>query len=70
MAYVLPQLIGLTNDPYIPRAALNKTIIMSALCVGMCYLGYVANRKPLKRVNWSYTKTNLLVASIFLVVVG
>lgn len=68
--FVLPQLIGLTNDPYILHAGLNKTIIMSTLSAGMCYIGYISNRKPMKKLNWSFTRTNLLVASIFFVVIG
>lgn len=68
--YILPQLIGLTNNQYISHAGLNKTIIMSTLCAGMCYVGYVLNRKPLKRLNWSYTKSNLLVASILFTLIG
>ncbi|MCH7518014.1 MAG: hypothetical protein IH964_03195, partial [Candidatus Dadabacteria bacterium] len=69
-AFVLPQLIGLTNNPDISHVGLNKTIIMSTLCAGMCYIGYVLNRKPLKKLNWSFTRTNLLVASIVFVLIG
>ncbi|MGB7293163.1 MAG: hypothetical protein WBD99_13400 [Thermodesulfobacteriota bacterium] len=68
--WVLPQLVGLAKDPYLPPGGLEKTIFMSALCLGMCYLGYVWKREPTKMFNWSLSRTRLLILSAFFVLVG
>lgn len=68
--FILPQLIGLFNDPFISFESLNKTIFMSGLCLGMSYVGYRKNTYPLKSFNWVYSEKRLLYVSIFFSIIG
>ena len=61
--WVLPQLIGLSNSPRIPQAAIDKTIFMTMLCVVAIYLGDRVGQKSLKTWNWRFTQRRLLVAA-------
>jgi hypothetical protein len=69
-AFVLPQLIGLRNDPVLPDYALEKTTFMSILCAGMCYLGYIARPKPLQLLDWKFDHNKLMGASAALTLIG
>ncbi len=68
--FVLPQLLGLRNDPVLPEYALEKTIFMSILCAGMCYLGYIARPKPLHVLDWKFDHNKLMGASAALMLIG
>jgi hypothetical protein len=68
--FALPQFIGLTADPFLPSGALEKTLVMSILCASMCWIGYVANRGPLRIFNWDYDDGKLLKVSIALSLAG
>ena len=61
--WVLPQLIGLSSNQFLPIGALDKTLFMTILCAGMCYLGYVWNRRPMHSLNWNFDDNLLLVGS-------
>ena len=39
--WILPQAIGLIGDPFLPADGLEMALVMTILCAGMCYLGYV-----------------------------
>ena len=68
--FVLPQLIGLRNDPVLPDYAFEKTTFMSILCAGMCYLGYIAHPKPLQMLDWKFDHNKLMGASATLTLIG
>ncbi len=68
--FVLPQLIGLRSDTVLPEYALEKTIFMSILCAGMCYLGYIARPRPVQMLNWKFHHNKLMGASAALTLIG
>lgn len=70
VGWMLPQLVGLSNNEFLPAGALNKTLLMAILCAAMCYLGYVLNRRPLQAWSWTFDDTRLLYSAAVLSVTG
>lgn len=69
--WVLPQLIGLSTDPTrFPPGALSKTIFMTLLCAGACYMGHVFNKQPFQALNWSFNHRRLMIAATIASLVG
>ncbi|MEO0137829.1 MAG: O-antigen polymerase [candidate division WOR-3 bacterium] len=68
--WVLPQLIGLSNNQSVSNTGLNKTIIMSCLCLFMCYFGYTLNKDPMSIYNWSFSTKRLFKISIIFLIIG
>jgi len=64
--WVLPQLIGLVNNPFVPPGALEKTVFMTILCVMAIYFGHAINRVPLRSFNWQFSSKRLLIAATIL----
>ena len=40
--FALPQLIGLSRDPFLPPGAMEKTLLMAFFCAMMCWFGAVS----------------------------
>lgn len=68
--FVLPQLVGLSNDLGLPYLALDKTIVMTLLCVVMVYAGDRLGKNPYRALDWNYGKNRLLIASAVLSAIG
>ena len=61
--WVLPQLIGLSNNPRMPDGALDKTVLMTLLCVMAIYFGHTMNKAPLRSWNWQFSRKRLLISA-------
>lgn len=70
LGWVMPQLFGLSNEPNLPNGALEKTVLMSMLCLAAIYVGYNTNSRPVKLFDWQYRYNRLLIASVLFSVVG
>ncbi len=69
--YLLPQLFALTHDASLPNGALDKTIVMSMLCLAAAHWGYVCNRKPAQLFqHWEYHHHRLVIGSVATSAVG
>lgn len=68
--FVLPQLIGLSHEPFLPPGGLEKTIIMAILCATMCLVGTRVVRRPWRSFNWKFDERKLLLASAALSLFG
>jgi hypothetical protein len=69
--YLLPQIIGLTQEPYLPDGALSKTVFMAALCLAAAYWGYVSNRNQARTFqNWTFSYRRLVKGSAALTAIG
>src|SRR5262249_44949618 len=68
--FALPQLIGLTQDPFLPLGALNATLFMACLSAAMCWIGAAAVREPANVAYWEYDDKLLLAASAGLSLLG
>src|SRR5262245_55152789 len=68
--FVLPQLIGLSHDRFLPSGALESTLIMATLCAGMCWFGAAVARPPHHRLQWAYNERRLLIVSVALSLLG
>jgi len=68
--WVLPQIIGISNNTYLPAGALVKTLLMTLLCLTAIYLGDIANKKPFCSFNWRFSQRRLLIASTALSIGG
>jgi len=62
-AWVLPQLIGLTNHRFLPTGGLEKTILMAILCLAAAWWGYRRNRRPARLFRWHLSPSRLLWAA-------
>ena len=68
--WVFPQLVGLSNSDEIPTGALQKTLLMTILCAACCYLGHIANKRPLRSFAWQFDGRKLLRAATVLSLCG
>ncbi|MBK1633340.1 hypothetical protein CKO31_21815 [Thiohalocapsa halophila] len=70
LGWMVPQLLGLTQNPYLPPGALPKTILMAILCLGAVYLGYTINPRPARLFWWRFDEHRLLVGSVVMSLLG
>jgi hypothetical protein len=70
VGFVLPQLLGLAHDRFLPPGALESTLVMINLCAVMCWLGAVMARPPRREPEWIYDDRRLMLVSVFLLLVG
>jgi len=68
--WVLPQLIGLTHDPFLPEGGLAKTGFFGAACALATLLGYRAGGKPISGLTWELDNQLMFVVAIVLMIVG
>jgi hypothetical protein len=68
--FVLPQLIGLAHDRFLPSGALESTLIMAILCAAMCWLGARMADRPTSAPTWHFNEKRLLIASALLLLCG
>jgi hypothetical protein len=68
--YILPQLVGLSSDRFLPAGALETTLIMAILSAAMCWFGAAVPHRPLRAFNWSYDERRLLIVSVALSLAG
>jgi hypothetical protein len=70
LGWVLPQLFGLANDPFIPAGAFDKAMVMTILCALMILAGRCAVQRPFQALNWQYDENKLVWVAAVLVLVG
>lgn len=69
--FIFPQLLGLSlNFEQLPPHALDKTILMTILCAGACYIGHSINKTPFQFFNWSFDYSRLLIVATTLSLSG
>ncbi len=68
--WVLPQLVGLSNNHRIPATALNKTIFVTLLCVLAIYYGNKLGGQSFKAWNWRLSRRRLLIVSAIFSIFG
>ncbi|WP_017719607.1 hypothetical protein [Kamptonema formosum] len=73
LSFILPQAISLINNPGpVSQEALERVLLMSCLCAGMCWLGYQfpLSTNFIKRIDISLEGDRLLRGGIFFVLIG
>lgn len=70
LGWVVPQFLGLTQNPYLPPGALSKTLVMAILCLGAVYVGYMINPRPARLFWWQFDERRLLISSLVLSLLG
>lgn len=69
--FVFIQLVGLANYALrLPAGALEKTTLMSILCLLMTALGSYYGRTPFRAMHWQFSQIRLLKASAVLSLIG
>lgn len=70
--FVLPQIPGLINNPFISELALNKTLFFAILCLSMCWAGWALGRYDAegKSPNIAFRESRLLTAAALLTLIG
>jgi hypothetical protein len=66
LGFVTIQLVGLTNNQNIPEGAIDKTLVMTSLCVFMVYLGGKVGSRPYRMLDWKINRKRLLISSAIL----
>lgn len=69
-AFILPQVIGLAHDRFLPPGALEATVFLAILSAVMCWAGAWTAHRPLLAFNWDYDDRYLLIASAALSAAG
>ena len=67
---ILPQAVGLTYSELGSPAGIDSALLMSILCAGSCYLGYVVSHTPMSALRWEFDTNRLLVVSALLSAIG
>ena len=70
IGWLLPQLVGLTNNSYLPPGGLDKTIFMSILCMAAAWWGYTQNRRSARLFWWQFDYQRLIWGSATLSLLG
>lgn len=68
--WVLPQLLGLSVNDWLPSGALDKTIVMATLCLLATWLGYQTNHRQAKLFSWQFNQKKLLASAAALTFLG
>ena len=68
--FVLPQFVGLSRDRFLPSGALDATLVLAILSAGMCWLGAIVVRRPMRAGNWEFSDKRLLIISAVLSLLG
>jgi hypothetical protein len=68
--FVLPQLVGLSHDPFLPPGSLEATLIMATLSAAMCWLGSAMASQPARDSYWPIDDRRLLAAGVVLSLLG
>ena len=68
--WILPQLVGLTSNRFLPAGGLEKTVLMAILCLGAVWWGYNLNRRSAKLFNWEFDRERLTWASAAMSLMG
>ena len=70
LGWMVPQMLGLTQNSYLPQDALPKTILMAILCLGAVYFGYTIRPRPARLFWWRFDEGGLLIGSVVLSLLG
>jgi hypothetical protein len=70
VGWVLPQLVGLSHERYLPPGAVESTVLMATLCAAMCWLGAAVAHPPYRKPISTYDDRRLLVVSAVLSLLG
>lgn len=68
--FILPQVIKYYDDPSLPSGAMDKTIVMTILCLAAVYIGYISARRPLTSLGWPINITRLTISGAITSVIG
>jgi len=68
--FVLLQLVGLCNDPDLPKGGLERTAGMSILCLAACALGFQCKWPPTRSAQWEFDYNRMLIATWMFTAVG
>lgn len=73
VAFIAPQAFALIKNPgNLPPEAIERILLMSCLCAGMCWIGYQfkPSDKFIKRMDFSINSTKLLHGGVVFVMIG
>ena len=65
-----PQFYDLHASAVVADAMLNKALVMTILCSGMCYIGYQKGARPIQKLNWGFDRDRLIRAAFVMTVIG
>ena len=76
LSFILPQAIALVNirsfDPLVSEGALQRVLLYSCMCAGMCWLGYQfkPNTKWLDKLDIAIDERKLFISGFLLLTIG
>lgn len=69
-SFVLPQLPGLMNAPFLPEGGYARTVLMTCLCLAAAVLGWGASRAPLDLMRVRFNERRLQEAATLFALIG
>ena len=70
LTFLMPQVLGIANDRFLPEGAYVKTIAFAIACLIACWLGWTLKAKPFRFFCCSFDERKLIIASYILSFVG
>jgi hypothetical protein len=70
LGFLLPQLLGLADDPYLPAAAFEKMVFFTILCAIAMGVGWAWGAAPSVGARWSFDERRLLWVAAGLSLIG
>jgi hypothetical protein len=68
--FILPQLPGLAQDHFLPDGAFTKAMVMTILCMTMCWIGFRWTAAPVRSLGWCFDEGRLLRLALVLSLAG
>lgn len=70
LSFILPQLPGVLNNPFLPAGAIDKTLFFAITCLGACWVGWAAGRRSRGMRDFAFSERRLLQAAGAMSLIG
>lgn len=70
LTFILPQLPGIINDRFVDNSAIVKALVMSILCLAMCWAGWHFGMRSRPARNVAFSEKHLVIAAASMSLAG
>ncbi|MFE0756600.1 hypothetical protein ACFW16_21735 [Inquilinus sp. NPDC058860] len=70
LGFIVPQMVGLAHDRFLPVGAFEQTAVFTILCAVMCGVGWAAGDRPATGFRWMFDEKRLLYVAAGMSLLG